>query len=383
MALDADPRTRARPAAPRPTPSPRCTRTFGTDAAPRRLAPRTHSPSTTAGCAPEPPSSTRAGRRPAVRLSAPAARRLPVPLLRSLRSRRRSRPSRRSAIGRAGSTRSWRDRCSTTTSGCSSRRITAQGEKPAVARHAALHRGDRRRTDSRLARADPPAQRARRSASGARSSSSPAACSSGSRRSTAATSRRASSRCRSACRAPICAAPIASREPSSIDAGGGRSLRAAGLDRPRRRERRTAPSRSGTTRPAPRFGFSEARGLRRRAADPVRALRPRARGAARARGTPGAGSSHSGYFFPGPARRGTALPDAARSREDARDAQSPDGSPRRRRVPACASPPEDCGFCDYESVCGGVGPASERAKAKLETAVRSTLRAFREMHDEG
>ena len=44
--------------------------------------------------------------------------------------------------------------------------------------------------------------------------------------------------------------------------------------------------------------------------------------------------------------------------------------------------PGDCGFCDYESVCGGVGPASERAKAKLASPPLDALRAFREMHDE-
>jgi RecB family exonuclease len=44
---------------------------------------------------------------------------------------------------------------------------------------------------------------------------------------------------------------------------------------------------------------------------------------------------------------------------------------------------EDCRFCDYESVCGGSADAVRRAKVKLEKTGLPVLRAFREIHDDG
>ena len=45
--------------------------------------------------------------------------------------------------------------------------------------------------------------------------------------------------------------------------------------------------------------------------------------------------------------------------------------------------PEDCSFCDFEAVCGGVSVAAARSRSKLEAATHPALRAFRELHDEG
>ena len=45
--------------------------------------------------------------------------------------------------------------------------------------------------------------------------------------------------------------------------------------------------------------------------------------------------------------------------------------------------PDDCAFCDYGSVCGGVRLAAERSKCKLEATELPALRAFREIHEEG
>jgi hypothetical protein len=42
---------------------------------------------------------------------------------------------------------------------------------------------------------------------------------------------------------------------------------------------------------------------------------------------------------------------------------------------------EDCRYCDYESVCGGVLEAAARSKSKLAGATLPALAAFRDIHE--
>ncbi len=173
--------------------------------------------------------------------------------------------------------------------------------------------------------------------------------------------------------------PIASREAVSIDAGGGRSFALRGsIDRVD--ERPDGAFEVWDYKTGAAFRFSEARGLDggRRIqyalyALALEALLERA-------GLP-ARVAHSGYFFPG--RRG----EGQRFRMPLDLEKTRDTLNRLMDLLAAgafphALAPGDCGFCDYESVCGGVGPASERAKAKLASPPLDALRAFREMHDE-
>jgi len=96
-------------------------------------------------------------------------------------------------------------------------------------------------------------------------------------------------------------------------------------------------------------------------------------------GTP-AEVSLSGYFFPGRKGEGqriTIALDPSRTRDVTRrllDLLNAGAFPH-------ATNKEDCKFCDYETVCGGAKLAAGRAKSKLATATLPVLRAFREIHE--
>ncbi|HEY2798460.1 MAG TPA: PD-(D/E)XK nuclease family protein [Thermoanaerobaculia bacterium] len=174
-------------------------------------------------------------------------------------------------------------------------------------------------------------------------------------------------------------ASIASREPVAIDAGGGRSFLLRGkidrVDEGADGAFEVWDYKTGTA-----FGFSEARGLQggRRIQYALYALALETL-LGRAGLTPRV--SQSGYFFPG--RRGEGqrfrMPlDREKARETLNrlmDLLAAGAFPH-------AVDPGDCSFCDYESVCGGAGPASARSRCKLEASNLRELRAFREMHEE-
>jgi len=174
--------------------------------------------------------------------------------------------------------------------------------------------------------------------------------------------------------------PIASREPVAIDAGGGRSFLLRGsidrVDEGADGSFQVWDYKTGTA-----FRISEARGLDggRRIQYALYAL---ALEALLGRAGLEARVSQSGYFFPGRRGEGQRLRmplDVEKTREILNrlmDLLAAGAFPH-------APDPEDCAFCDFESVCGGAGAASARAKCKLETASSPALRAFREMHEEG
>ncbi len=174
-------------------------------------------------------------------------------------------------------------------------------------------------------------------------------------------------------------APIASREPVAIDAGGGLSFLLRGkIDRVD--EGSDGAFQIWDYKTGGAFGFSESRGLQggRRIQYALYALALETL-LGRAGLTPRV--SQSGYFFPG--RRGEGqrfrMPlDMDKTRETLNrlmDLLAAGAFPH-------AVDPQDCAFCDYESVCGGAGAASARSRCKLEAADLPALRAFREMHEE-
>ncbi len=175
-------------------------------------------------------------------------------------------------------------------------------------------------------------------------------------------------------------AAIASREPVSIAAGAGaRFLLRGSIDRVDE-----APDGSFHVwdyKTGAAFRFHEARGLDggRRIqyalyALALEVLLGRAGLAPRV--------SRSGYFFPGRRGEGQRLRmplDLEKTRDVLRrlmDLLAAGTFPHAIR-------PEDCSFCDFEAVCGGVSVAAARSRSKLEAATHPALRAFRELHDEG
>ncbi len=92
--------------------------------------------------------------------------------------------------------------------------------------------------------------------------------------------------------------------------------------------------------------------------------------------------SQSGYFFPGRKGEGQRMPmrlDPGQTRDVLvrlldllREGLFPHAIER-----------DDCKYCDYESVCGGVAAATRRAEAKLSTTTLPALSAFREIHEKG
>jgi ATP-dependent helicase/nuclease subunit B len=174
-------------------------------------------------------------------------------------------------------------------------------------------------------------------------------------------------------------ARIASREPVAIDAGGGRTFLLRGsidrVDEGADGEFQVWDYKTGGT-----FGFSESRGLAggRRIQYALYAL---ALEVLLGRAGLPAGVSHSGYFFPGRKGEGQRfrMPlDLEKTRailNRLMDLLAAGAFPH-------AADPDDCAFCDFESVCGGITAASRRAKCKLATATLPALRAFREMHEE-
>ena len=281
------------------------------------------------------------------------------------------RPRPRSATARAGSTRSWRARCCTTSSALFLERITATRRE--ADRRRGTPRSSRRspRSRSRPGATGSPRAARSRSPSGARSIL--FACRTFLRLEEEHCRERHAALLRGAvrdCRASTIARPIASREPVAIDAGARPLVRAARLDRPGRR---------GAGRRLPGLGLQDGRRVpvlggarpRRRPADPVRALRPGPRGAARARGLPAPGVA-LGLLLSGPAGRGPAH-SGCRSTSERRARRSN----RLMDLLAAGAFPHalaagDCRFCDFESVCGGSGAASDARKSQARARRRST-----------
>ncbi len=92
--------------------------------------------------------------------------------------------------------------------------------------------------------------------------------------------------------------------------------------------------------------------------------------------------SRSGYFFPGRKGEGQRMPmliDPAETRDVLERLL---GLLRAGTFPHAAEK-DDCRYCDYETVCGGPFEAAARSKAKLAQSSLPVLRAFREIHGEG
>jgi RecB family exonuclease len=175
-------------------------------------------------------------------------------------------------------------------------------------------------------------------------------------------------------------ASIASREPVSISAGGGKHFFLRGsIDRVDEAEDGTFHVWDYKTGGA--FRYREARGLNggRQIQYALYAL---ALEALLERAGLKPQVSHSGYFFPG--RRG----EGQRLRMALDFGQTRDVLNRLMDLLAAgtfphAADPDDCSFCDFEAICGGGAAAASRAKAKLEGAPLPALKAFREIHGEG
>jgi RecB family exonuclease len=98
-------------------------------------------------------------------------------------------------------------------------------------------------------------------------------------------------------------------------------------------------------------------------------------------GIPGS-VTRSGYFFPGRKGEGQRMA-MALDPKATREVLSRLLDLLRAGAFPHAVGREDCRFCDYESVCGGSAEAARRAKLKLERTSLPVLQAFREIHDEG
>ncbi len=92
--------------------------------------------------------------------------------------------------------------------------------------------------------------------------------------------------------------------------------------------------------------------------------------------------SRSGYFFPGRKGEGQRMTMALDPKET-REVLSRLLDLLRAGAFPHAVDKEDCRFCDYEAVCGGPIIAARRSKAKLAKTGLPALRAFREIHGEG
>jgi len=92
--------------------------------------------------------------------------------------------------------------------------------------------------------------------------------------------------------------------------------------------------------------------------------------------------SRSGYFFPGRRGEGQRMPMRLEP-ERTRDVLVRLLDLLRGGFFPHATGRDDCRYCDYESVCGGVGSATRRAEAKLAATSLPALSRFREIHEEG
>ena len=278
-----------------------------------------------------------------------------------------------------------RARCCTRSFRLFFERITAAGEKPAVARHAALIEEIAEEQMPRLARADPAAQRARVRPSGATS-------------------------ILFACRAFLALEEEHCREvtPRFFEVPFG--LPRADVRGPRSRAASPSPiapgaaarsrcgarSTASTRAPDGSFQVWDYKTGRRVAAS-RRSAASTEGGRSSTRSTPW--PSRPSSRAPGSPRRvvavGLLLPGPARARASACRCRSTSTKTRevldrlldllaRRRVSRTRSTRRTARFCDYESVCGGAGPPPRGARRPSSTRpTLPALRAFREIHDEG
>ena len=174
--------------------------------------------------------------------------------------------------------------------------------------------------------------------------------------------------------------PIASREPVSIDIGGGAAFPLRGsIDRVDE-----APDGSfhvwdyktgGTWRHKEKRGIHGGRQIQH-------ALYAMALEALLGRAGIAAPVSRSGYFFPGRKGEGQRMPMALDLAETRNVLVRLLDLLRAGTFPHAAEK-DDCRYCDYETVCGGPFAAAARSRAKLETTTLPVLKAFREIHGEG
>jgi RecB family exonuclease len=92
--------------------------------------------------------------------------------------------------------------------------------------------------------------------------------------------------------------------------------------------------------------------------------------------------SRSGYFFPGRKGEGQRMP-MTLDLSETRDVLVRLLDLLREGLFPHAIARDDCRYCDYESVCGGATEAARRSAAKLEKATLPALAAFREIHGKG
>jgi RecB family exonuclease len=90
--------------------------------------------------------------------------------------------------------------------------------------------------------------------------------------------------------------------------------------------------------------------------------------------------SQSGYFFPGRKGEGQRMP-MTLDLSEARDVLVRLLDLLRGGLFPHAVAKDDCRYCDYESVCGGAAGAARRSAAKLEKTLLPALAAFREIHE--
>ncbi len=175
-------------------------------------------------------------------------------------------------------------------------------------------------------------------------------------------------------------APIASREPVSIEIGGGAAFALRGsIDRVDE-----APDGSfhvwdyktgGTWRHKENRGIHGGRQIQH-------ALYAMALEVLLGRAGIAAPVSLSGYFFPGRKGEGQRMPMALDLAGTRAVLVRLLDLLRAGTFPHAAEK-DDCRYCDYETVCGGPFAAAARSRAKLETTTLPVLKAFREIHGEG
>jgi ATP-dependent helicase/nuclease subunit B len=92
--------------------------------------------------------------------------------------------------------------------------------------------------------------------------------------------------------------------------------------------------------------------------------------------------TRSGYFFPGRKGEGQRMAMAVEL-EATRDVLRRLFDLMSSGMFPHAPSPEDCRFCELETVCGGAESAGARARAKLEGSGLAALAAFKEIHEAG
>ena len=91
--------------------------------------------------------------------------------------------------------------------------------------------------------------------------------------------------------------------------------------------------------------------------------------------------SRSGYFFPGRKGEGQRMVSPL-DRGKAREVLGRLFDLLAAGMFPHAVTPDDCKFCDFETVCGGAKEASARAKTKLDASTNEVLASFRKLHAE-